>query len=69
MGPNTTNKSEILKAFKQTKNLFDDLEKNHNMKMKTLSMGMSGDLELAIQEGTTMIRVGTAIFGKRPKIV
>jgi len=37
--------------------------------MKTLSMGMSGDLELAIQEGTTMIRAGTAIFGKRPRVV
>ena len=31
-----------------------------------LSMGMSGDLEAAITEGSTMIRVGTAIFGKRP---
>ncbi len=32
-----------------------------------LSMGMSGDLEVAIEEGATMIRVGTALFGKRPK--
>jgi uncharacterized pyridoxal phosphate-containing UPF0001 family protein len=31
-----------------------------------LSMGMSGDLEIAIKEGATIIRVGTAIFGKRP---
>lgn len=31
-----------------------------------LSMGMSGDLETAIEEGSTIIRVGTAIFGKRP---
>ena len=36
-----------------------------NVEMKTLSMGMSGDLELAISEGSTMIRVGTAIFGTR----
>ena len=34
----------------------------------TLSMGMSDDLEAAIAEGSTMIRVGTAIFGKRDKI-
>ena len=33
--------------------------------MKELSMGMSGDLEIAIEEGATIIRVGTAIFGKR----
>jgi uncharacterized pyridoxal phosphate-containing UPF0001 family protein len=33
----------------------------------TLSMGMSDDLEIAIAEGATMVRVGTAIFGARPK--
>lgn len=33
--------------------------------MKELSMGMSGDLEVAIEEGATIVRVGTAIFGER----
>lgn len=37
-----------------------------NVEMKELSMGMSGDLETAIAEGATIVRVGTAIFGKRP---
>ena len=37
-----------------------------NVEMKELSMGMSGDLEIAIAEGATMVRVGTAIFGERP---
>jgi uncharacterized pyridoxal phosphate-containing UPF0001 family protein len=32
-----------------------------------LSMGMSGDFEIAIEEGSTMVRLGTAIFGARPK--
>lgn len=36
-----------------------------NVEMKELSMGMSGDLETAIEEGATIVRVGTAIFGKR----
>ena len=36
-----------------------------NVEMNTISMGMSGDLEIAIEEGSTMIRVGTAIFGAR----
>jgi pyridoxal phosphate enzyme (YggS family) len=36
-----------------------------NVEMKELSMGMSGDLEIAIEEGATIIRVGTAIFGQR----
>ncbi len=35
--------------------------------LPTLSMGMSGDFEVAIAEGSTMVRVGTAIFGIRPK--
>jgi len=37
-----------------------------NASFDELSMGMSNDLELAIQEGSTMVRVGTAIFGERP---
>jgi uncharacterized pyridoxal phosphate-containing UPF0001 family protein len=32
-----------------------------------LSMGMSGDFEVAIEEGSTMVRIGTAIFGSRPR--
>ncbi|PWV48900.1 YggS family pyridoxal phosphate-dependent enzyme [Chitinophaga sp. S165] len=37
-----------------------------DVEMKELSMGMSGDMEIAIEEGATIVRVGTAIFGKRP---
>lgn len=37
-----------------------------NVSMEELSMGMSGDLEIAIAEGATIVRVGTAIFGQRP---
>ena len=37
-----------------------------NVDMQELSMGMSGDLEVAIAEGATIVRVGTAIFGTRP---
>ena len=36
-----------------------------NVSMKELSMGMSGDFEVAVEEGATMVRVGTAIFGER----
>ncbi len=41
------------------------LARQHNL--PKLSMGMSGDLEVAIEEGATIVRVGTALFGKRPK--
>ncbi|MGA8028798.1 MAG: alanine racemase, partial [Bryobacteraceae bacterium] len=42
-----------------------DLARQHGL--RELSMGMSGDLEVAIEEGATVIRVGTALFGRRPK--
>jgi len=44
--------------------LFDELRRDGH-DLDTLSMGMSGDLEAAIQEGYTMVRIGTAIFGAR----
>ena len=49
------------------KNTFDNLKKlqNENCEMKTLSMGMSSDYKLAIDCGSTMIRVGSSIFGER----
>jgi len=45
--------------------LYDDLKARFGF--DTLSMGMSDDLELAIAEGATMVRIGTAIFGQRRK--
>ncbi|HEY0662539.1 MAG TPA: YggS family pyridoxal phosphate-dependent enzyme [Lysobacter sp.] len=51
-------------AFRRTRALFDELRAAHPQ-VDTLSMGMSDDLEIAIQEGSTMVRVGTALFGRR----
>ena len=65
MGPNTKDVNLISKSFQKTKKLFDELNKLENIKMKTLSMGMSGDYLIAVREGSTSIRVGTAIFGPR----
>jgi len=53
-------------AFRRMKGLFDALAARHPG-VDTLSMGMSDDLDLAIAEGATMVRVGTALFGARPK--
>lgn len=50
--------------FRRMKELFDELQMKHTT-FDTLSMGMSGDYPVAIEEGATMIRVGTAIFGER----
>ena len=51
-------------AFRAMRTLFDALAADHPQ-VDTLSMGMSEDIELAIEEGATMVRVGTALFGMR----
>lgn len=55
--------------FRRLRELRDDLAKRMSRPLPVLSMGMSHDFEAAIQEGTTEVRVGTAIFGARPPLV
>jgi len=52
--------------FQQLKLAFEQL-RNEGHPLDTLSMGMSSDLEAAIAEGSTLVRIGTALFGERPK--
>ena len=54
-------------AFARTKQLFDNIKREHPelQQWDTLSMGMSDDMSAAIANGSTMVRVGTAIFGAR----
>ena len=58
---------ECRKYFRRTHKLFSELKekKFKNIKMEILSMGMSGDYEVAIEEGSNMVRIGQGIFGKR----
>jgi pyridoxal phosphate enzyme (YggS family) len=68
IAPFVDNPEEVRVYFKEMKFLFDDLSKSfehERFEMETLSMGMTGDFEVAIEEGATMIRVGTGIYGKR----
>lgn len=60
----TSNESQIRKEFKHLKCIFDDL-KNLLPDVSTLSMGMSGDYTIAIEEGSNMVRIGSSIFGLR----
>lgn len=53
--------------FAELRNLRDQWEKEFDMRLAELSMGMTNDFPVAIEEGATMVRVGTAIFGERPK--
>ncbi len=63
----TENHEQIKKEFTHLKSIFDKLKtlKTENCQLNTISMGMSGDYELAIDCGSTMIRVGSSIFGGR----
>jgi PLP dependent protein len=64
----TNDQAQVREEFKRIAALFTRLKTMSlpaNMDMKELSIGMSGDYEIAIGEGSTMIRIGTAIFGER----
>jgi uncharacterized pyridoxal phosphate-containing UPF0001 family protein len=58
---------EVRKEFRLLKQTFDEnLHLNGgSVQLEHVSMGMTNDLEVAIEEGSTMVRVGTAIFGER----
>jgi pyridoxal phosphate enzyme (YggS family) len=63
----TDNQTQIKKEFTHLKSIFDKLQslQTENCKLKTVSMGMSGDYQLAIECGSTMVRIGSSIFGGR----
>jgi pyridoxal phosphate enzyme (YggS family) len=64
----TDNKEQIRKEFYHLKSIYDLIDaqpKTQNLEPKTLSMGMSGDYQLAIECGSTMVRIGSSIFGGR----
>ena len=54
--------------FSRLRELRDRCEKENGLTLHELSMGMSHDFEVAVEEGATLVRVGTAIFGPRPKL-
>ena len=63
----SSDEEKIRQCFKRLKQIQQDVTQLAlpNVDVSELSMGMSGDLEIAIEEGATIVRVGTAIFGKR----
>ena len=63
----TDNEEQIKKEFQYLKTIFDKVSKLNttNCQLNTLSMGMSGDYQLAIECGSTMVRIGSSIFGGR----
>lgn len=68
MASNTTDTQQVRNEFKSLKRLFEEVKKtffSNQDTFKELSMGMSGDYLTAIEEGSTMIRVGSSLFGER----
>ena len=69
MATNTDNQMQVRLEFRNLKTFFDALKskysEKHNLQFKEISMGMSGDYLVAAQEGSTLVRVGSAIFGSR----
>jgi hypothetical protein len=64
----TDDKDKVRREFRSLKNLFDKISRDYNdekLNLQELSMGMSGDFEIAIEEGSTMLRIGSSIFGAR----
>ena len=66
MAPFTQDEKLIHASFSKLRNLKDELNKSFpSLEINELSMGMSGDYKIAIEEGSTLVRIGTALFGER----
>lgn len=64
----TDNQEQVRKEFRQLKSFFEAMKREPlpaNVQLRELSMGMSGDYKIALEEGSTLIRVGSSIFGTR----
>lgn len=65
MAPYVENPEDVRWIFRRMREILAELNREFGLNMKELSMGMSSDFEVAIEEGATMVRIGTAIFGER----
>ena len=65
VGPLTDDEKKIRNSFAQLRGIIENARASTGLTMPILSMGMSDDFELAILEGSTMVRIGTLLFGAR----
>jgi uncharacterized pyridoxal phosphate-containing UPF0001 family protein len=66
MAPLVVDEIRIRRSFQACREAFQNIQKRFGFPgFSVLSMGMSGDFELAVEEGSTLVRIGTAIFGER----
>jgi PLP dependent protein len=67
IAPWTADPEKVRPVFRQLRELKHECEESLGAPLAHLSMGMSGDFEVAVEEGATLVRIGTALFGARPK--
>ena len=67
IGPLSEDENKIRNSFRTLRELREEAKKRFDFAMNHLSMGMSGDYAIAISEGSSIVRIGTAIFGARDK--
>lgn len=66
MAPFTEDKAAVRESFRKLRQVSENVKKHFPLlPLNELSMGMSGDFEIAVEEGSTLVRIGTAIFGER----
>jgi PLP dependent protein len=66
VGPLTQDEAAVRRSFASLRELFNQIREGGSLpEFDVLSMGMSGDFEIAIEEGATIVRIGTALFGRR----
>ena len=68
MATNTSDTNQVRSEFARLRKLFEEIKcsiESPNVQLRELSMGMTGDFEIACEEGSTMVRIGSAIFGAR----
>ncbi len=67
LAPWTSEPEKVRPIFQRLRELREASEQKLGAPLQHLSMGMSGDFEVAIEEGATIVRIGTALFGLRPR--
>jgi hypothetical protein len=68
MAPFSEDPEDARPYFRRLREIRDAAERETGVALPDLSMGMSGDYEVAVEEGATMVRLGTVLFGERPKL-
>ena len=64
MAPLDASENVTRNCFRKLYNVWEEIDKLYNLKLPYISMGMSDDYKIAIEEGSTMLRIGRAIFGR-----